>query len=1641
MRQLNTSTNRVYFIGRIVFLITFVALLTFVVTRYGFTSRASNFAVQGGCTTDPVVINNFDSGAGSLRQAIADACADSTITFNMATVTSPITLTTAELLINKNLTITGPGATTLTIERSAAPATPQFRIFNVTFGTVSISGLTVTNGRAPDGVLSGNIGLPGGEGGAIHTTATSLTLSDVNLSNNRGGNGANAPTLPGDGGRGGAIFSENGLLTMTNCTITGNSGGNGGFSGNNLGGGRGGAGGGIYTQNGTLNLTNVAITNNTGGNSTENGSFGGIGGGIYTNTPTVATLTNCTVSGNSAGEASGIDSTDGFAGGINADGPMTVIGSTISGNTSREAGGGFLSRTSLTLINSTISGNTGGTGGAINNDIPSNLSLTNCTITNNTALTGGGIMNHNPSASARNTIIAGNGGVDAVGNFVSLGNNIIGNGNNVSTLGFVNGVNGDKVGTEEAPVNPGLAPLANNGGPTQTHALLVTSPALDAGNNCVLNNSCFPGVGVPLTLTTDQRGAGFTRAADAADEGFTQTVDIGAFEARASVEDITDKSVPEDEFTSVVFRVGDENVITSVTASSSNKTLVPDANLNVFINTFTTRIMNITPAANQSGTTTITVTVTSGTESMSDTFILTVTPVNDAPIDIALSNNNVADNSPSNTPIGTFASIDPDPLQTFTYSLVGGAGSLDNASFTIVGDQLRTASTIDFETKSNFTIRVRSTDGGGLFVEKQFLINVIDGADNPGAISFTSSSFSVGEGAGNANITLTRTGGTDNRVVAKVNVADVTTSPADYVFAPGSLDPSFNTGTGATSGSSAVAQFVEPIVLQPDGKIVIAGAFLFYNGVPRNRVARINADGTLDTSFNPGGGANNWVLCMALQPDGKILIGGLFTLYDGTPRSHIARLNSNGTLDSSFSAVVPNDVVRSIIVQPDGKILIGGDFTAVNGFSRNHIARLNDNGTLDSFQPVSGSNGVVGTLTLQPDGKILVGGGFISFGGADNTRLVRLTSSGALDGTFNSATGLSLAPSQIVLQPDGKILVAGVFIGTDTPFGKQGIARLETNGAADPTFDPGLGTEGNTIDAMALQPDSKIVIVGDFPTFNGTTVNRVTRLNSSGSVDSSFNSGDGANSVGFSVLVQPDGKIVVGGLFTFYNGVSANGIMRLNGDLFATFEPGESNKSVSLPIVDDSLDEPNETLSLQVVPVLGGATAGVPSLATLTILDNDPTPTAISAVSGAGTFGGTATLTATLTSGGSGLSGKTVSFTLNGSGVGNATTNASGVATLSGISLSGINAGSHTNAVGASFAGETGNSTASSATGTLTVSKAATSTAVSSSINPSEFGQSVTFTATVTSSAGTPAGSVQFKDGGSNLGSPQPMTAGVAQLTTSSLSSGTHTITAEYSGDTNFLVSSGTLAGGQVVKPQPTLTINDVSIAEGNSGTTNLVFAVTLSAASALTVNVDFATADGTATTSDSDYQSANGTLTFNPGDLSKTVTVLVNGDQKFELNETLFVNLNNPVNTAVTDAQGAGTIINDDTLQLLLDESGPAVNQAAALEAMLLLRDPFKVLSVVDWVDIGADRNTRVMVFVTNLTLGQGELPTSVIVNLVDANNQTHDVPAEDIRATHPDFTQVVFRLPNGLAPGVCHVTIKAQGRTSNTGTIRIAP
>lgn len=126
--------------------------------------------------------------------------------------------------------------------------------------------------------------------------------------------------------------------------------------------------------------------------------------------------------------------------------------------------------------------------------------------------------------------------------------------------------------------------------------------------------------------------------------------------------------------------------------------------------------------------------------------------------------------------------------------------------------------------------------------------------------------------------------------------------------------------------------------------------------------------------------------------------------------------------------------------------------------------------------------------------------------------------------------------------------------------------------------------------------------------------------------------------------------------------------------------------------------------------------------------------------------------------------------------------------------------------------------------------------------------------------------------------------------------------------------------------------------------------------------------------------------------------------------------------------------------IQLLLDTSGPSLDQAAALESLLFLRDPFPVVNGADLLNLGVDRNTRVIIFLTNLQLPQGETSSSVVVTLTDSNNQSYDIAAEDVRPVpNFDFSQVIFRLPDNLPAGTCTLTIKARGQISNAGTIRI--
>jgi uncharacterized delta-60 repeat protein len=367
----------------------------------------------------------------------------------------------------------------------------------------------------------------------------------------------------------------------------------------------------------------------------------------------------------------------------------------------------------------------------------------------------------------------------------------------------------------------------------------------------------------------------------------------------------------------------------------------------------------------------------------------------------------------------------------------------------------------------------------------------------------------------------------------------------------GSIDTSFNPGTGF-SGS------VYSIAIQSDGKIIVGGNFNSYNGNGSNRIARLNEDGSFDTGFNVGTGFSNTVWITVLQTDGKILVGGDFIFYNSTGTSRLVRLNTDGSLDTSFNIVGScNNDVYSISIQSDGKILVGGDFTNIGGNVRNRIARLNTDGTIDlGFNPIAGFTNAVWTTAIQSDGRIIVGGDFTSFNSTSRRRIAGLDSNGNLDMGFNLISGFNTVVNTISLQSDGKTIVGGDFVSFNG-IAINGIARLNTDGSLDTTFNPGTGFNGR-IFSMAIQPDGKIIVGGDFTSFNGTARNRIARLNSDGSIDTSFNIGSGSSNIVYTTTLQSDGKIILGGWFANFNGIGRNRIARLNADgsLDLCFNPG-----------------------------------------------------------------------------------------------------------------------------------------------------------------------------------------------------------------------------------------------------------------------------------------------------------------------------------------------------------------------------------------------------------------------------------------------------------------------------------------------------
>jgi uncharacterized delta-60 repeat protein len=438
-----------------------------------------------------------------------------------------------------------------------------------------------------------------------------------------------------------------------------------------------------------------------------------------------------------------------------------------------------------------------------------------------------------------------------------------------------------------------------------------------------------------------------------------------------------------------------------------------------------------------------------------------------------------------------------------------------------------------------------------IFLCANFLLFAFVGQAQPGAIDTTFDSddngFGIGDGT-NYEVSksalqndgkiliggyFTKYNNVDRKTIARLNT-------------DGTIDTSFNTGFMSNS-----IGILRALLLQPDGKIIAGGIQYDYNpGVLKN-VFRLNANGTVDGTFNTGSGPLNSVNSLAIQTDGKIIIGGLVSQYNGVNINRIARLNSDGSYDASFNQTISlTGEINVIAVQSDGKIICGGSFK--DGGNFRYLVRLNADGSKDlSFNLGLGNNCLVTAIKIQDDGKIVFGGTLTTYNGTPVNNLARLNADGTLDTTFS----IGLIPNtfnqvnSIDIQNDGKII-----IGTNYNGSIPNLFRYDINGIQDTSFHPILGGD-NHILTINIQSDGKTILGGNFRSYDNKIRNYITRVNSLGRLDTTFASSKGANGVVYSTDIQNDGKIILAGNFSSFNDILRRRIARLNtnGSLDSTF--------------------------------------------------------------------------------------------------------------------------------------------------------------------------------------------------------------------------------------------------------------------------------------------------------------------------------------------------------------------------------------------------------------------------------------------------------------------------------------------------------
>lgn len=390
----------------------------------------------------------------------------------------------------------------------------------------------------------------------------------------------------------------------------------------------------------------------------------------------------------------------------------------------------------------------------------------------------------------------------------------------------------------------------------------------------------------------------------------------------------------------------------------------------------------------------------------------------------------------------------------------------------------------------------------------------------------------------------------------------------------GGADPTFSPITLAQGSPMSASAIVVPL---PDGRFYLATTAGI--GGTGSSLKRHNADGSIDPtfeqpSFSTGNPPQTQITDVVLEPSGNLLVTGRFNSVNGLFRTHLVRILSAGNVDVDFPAAAPAVINGSgLELLPDGKILFSANVDVANSVK---IFRLNSDGSNDNTYQFDPS-----VITLRSDFSLDNAQQTVFWANTTNgTRLVRLLSNGTRDLSFDpTITGFGRVHLSAV-QSDGKVLIAGQFSAMGS-LARSGFARVNADGSPDGTFDPGSGFSALPY-SLLIQPDGKIIAIGGFNSYNGTSPGKIIRINSDGTRDATFNTVVPEGML--SVALESDGQIVIGGTFTTVNGSTRTGLARLNADgsLDTSFNP-----VIGSPTIRSVLTQPDGKV------VIAGTFAGV----------------------------------------------------------------------------------------------------------------------------------------------------------------------------------------------------------------------------------------------------------------------------------------------------------------------------------------------------------------------------------------------------------------------------------------------------------------